>query len=626
MILKAYFRDISLIVLFFNLLGIGSTVAQIRIDRLEPPCWWTGMSDPSLQLLVYGKGISEATPSVQHSGVLLDSVVRTENTDYLFLYLSIAPNTAAGRMEILFSLPQKGKKKPQSVRYAYELKSRSPGSAQRQGFTPADVIYMLMPDRFSNGDPANDSMPGLLEKANRSNPDGRHGGDIKGIRNHIEYFKETGITALWVNPLVENNMPAYSYHGYAATDFYRIDPRFGTLEEYITLSDELRENGIGLIADMVFNHCGLKHWWMENLPTSTWIHQWPEFTRSNYRAESLMDPYAAEIDRKEMLAGWFDHGMPDLNQQDPLLATYLIQNSIWWIETAGLAGIRMDTWPYVDAGFTAKWIERIREEYPNFSILGETWLQKEAHTAWFQQNPGTSFNPQTNLTFLTDFPLSYAINRAFRDEDSWTGGLYDLYYVLSQDFMYANPKHLMTFVDNHDVQRFYSNQGSNYDQWDLAMTFLFTTRGIPVIYYGTEILMEGEKGKGDADLRKDFPGGWSGDSVSVMLGKGLSADQQKALSRFKELVKLRTEGRFHQGDLVHFVPRDGVYVYGWKNDHEELLVILNKNDKETTIDPARYRELLKEKKVGIEYFTGQVYDLTKPVILPARKPLVMYLK
>ncbi|HRZ42835.1 MAG TPA: glycoside hydrolase family 13 protein [Bacteroidales bacterium] len=626
MILTRFSGISLLIILFFIYIGTGVSEAQVKIERLEPPCWWTGMSDPSLQLLVYGKGISSTTPSVQYPGVLLDSVVRTGNPDYLFLYLSISPNTAAGKLEILFAAPQKGKKKPPVIHHPFELKSRETGSAQRQGFTSSDVIYMLMPDRFANGDPANDSVGGMLEKANRSNPDGRHGGDIRGIRNHIGYFRETGITALWINPLLENNMHAYSYHGYAATDFYSIDPRFGTLDEYLSLSDELRKNGIGLIADMVFNHCGLNHWWMNNLPTSTWIHQWPEFTRSNYRAESLMDPYAAASDQKEMLEGWFDRGMPDLNQQDPLLATYLIQNSIWWIETAGLTGIRMDTWPYVDAGFTEKWIDRIREEYPKFSVLGETWLQKEAHTSWFQQNPATRFNSGSNLTFLTDFPLSYAINRAFRDEDSWTGGLYDLYYVLSQDFLYANPKHLMTFVDNHDVQRFYSNQGDNYNLWDLGMTFLFTTRGIPVIYYGTEILMEGEKSKGDADLRKDFPGGWADDTVSVLLGRGFSADQMKALNRFRQLVKLRTEGIYHQGDLVHFVPRDGVYVYGWSHYYENLLVILNKNSSETLFDPERFRELTGGKTLGIEYFTQEVYSLDKPFVIPPQKPLVLYLK
>jgi neopullulanase len=591
--------------------------------RVEPPFWWAGMKSSNLQILVHQQNIAASQIAINHTGIMIDTVIRTGNPNYLFINLSISPELKSAKFDLEFRFS--GKKKP--ILYPYELKERTNGSAQRQGFGESDIIYMLMPDRFANGDTLNDNRPGMLEKANRNNPDGRHGGDIAGLIQNLDYFSKTlGVTAVWINPLVENNMPAYSYHGYAATDFYRIDPRFGSNEDYRKLSEMMEQQGLKLISDMVFNHCGLNHWWMKDLPTETWIHQFPEFTRSNYRAEALMDPYASAADRKEMHSGWFDNSMPDLNQNDSLLARYLIQNSIWWIEYTHLSGIRMDTWPYADAGFLNRWLTEIKTEYPNFSILGETWLQKEAHTAYFQQNHLSGINPASRLEFLTDFPLSYAINRAFNEKDSWTSGMASLYYVIAQDFLYSRPDRLCIFLDNHDVMRFFTNQKESLQNWELGMTYLFTSRGIPVIYYGTEILMPGDKGKGDADLRRDFPGGWHGDSVNAFINKGLSPEQTYALNKTRELIFLRKGGLINRGRLIHYIPRDGVYVYGWIGNGQNLMVMLNNNDVEINLDPNRFTELRAKQNKAIDLSNGREVELDKAIIIPPKKSLIYHIQ
>ncbi|MFO7723350.1 MAG: glycoside hydrolase family 13 protein [Bacteroidales bacterium] len=599
--------------------SLYAQIAQPKVARIEPPFWWTGMKDNTLQIMVYEKDISKTVPSITHPGVLLDSVIRTDNPNYLFLYCTIQDDAPSGSFQIIFHIDKKKK-----ITVNYELKAREPGSANRPGIAQTDIVYMLMPDRFANGEPANDNMPDMLDKADRSNPDGRHGGDLKGIVNNVSYFNEkVGATVLWINPLLENNMPAYSYHGYATTNYYRVDPRFGTNEDYRQLSKELKKHNTKLMKDMVFNHCGSNHWWMRDLPTKTWVHQFPDFTRSNYRAETLMDPYSSESDLSEMLTGWFDTTMPDLNQQDPILARYLIQNSIWWIEYADLNGIRMDTWPYADATFLADWISAVNLEYPNFTILGETWLQKEAHTAWFQANALNTMNPSVNLKYLTDFPLHYAMNRAFREKDSWTGGVADLYYVLSQDFLYKKPDNLFVFLDNHDLMRFFTVQEKDPKRWEMGVTFLLTTRGIPVIYYGTEIQMEGDKGKGDADLRRDFPGGWPGDTMSAFTGYRLPAELLYAQKTMKNLADWRTSG-FFQGNLIHYIPRDGVYVYFRKpDDLNPMMLIINNNDQEYSLDLNRFSKELGNSTGAFDIKAEQNVTLSSPLHIPPKTSLVL---
>lgn len=564
------------------------------------------MKNQSLQLLVHHSAIGQFKPVINYQGVAIANIHKAESPNYLFIDLIISPETKPGKMEIMFT---NGEKKSE-FKVLYELKQRAGGGETKIGFGPQDVIYMLMPDRFSNGESANDNVASMLEKADRTNPNGRHGGDIQGIANHVDYFKKLGVTAVWVNPLLENNMEKYSYHGYSITDFYKIDPRFGNNDDYIQLSNLLKTRGIKLIADMVFNHCGLNHWWMKDLPFADWVHQFPEFTRSNYRSETLMDPYASSEDRRYMNDGWFDNTMPDLNQENFFLANYLIQNSIWWVEVANLGGIRMDTYPYSNQDFMSRWMSRIYEEYPNFNVVGETWLQSVPHTSWFQNNAFNNRRPNTNLQSLTDFPMMNSLNMAFNENDSWTEGAARFYMVLSQDFAYENPEKLVIFADNHDVSRFFSTQNTNIDNWKMGMGILMTTRGIPVIYYGTEILMEGKKDDGDAALRKDFPGGWLNDQKSVNELKGLTEDELMAWNYMNKLLIFRQNSEaLKNGKLLHFIPMDGVYAYLRYSSNQKVMVFVNNSKESRTVKMARFKEATD----GVQSMRNIITDLSFPV-------------
>ena len=504
--------------------------------KVEPPFWWTGMHVDTLQLMAYGDGIARTAPKLVYPGLRIAAIEKTTNPNYLFIKLVINDTTLPGNFQIDFLGDEK-------IIFScnYTLLGRKPGSRDRQGFGPDDVIYLMMPDRFANGDRKNDNMPGMLEQADRSNPDGRHGGDLKGVRDHLGYFVDMGYTALWLNPLLENNNPKYSYHGYAITDFYRLDPRIGSNNEYVDFVDACHAEGIKVIMDMVFNHCGHGHWWMDDLPADDWIHQWPEFTRSNFRAPVNSDPHASAYDKKRMEKGWFDTNMPDLNQNNELLADYLIQNSIWWVEYAGLDGIRMDTYPYSDQGFMKRWMQRMQKEYPHFNIVGEAWLQKEAITSFYAGSEDKRFGYDSGLPSVTDFPMYYAISRAFNEEESWTEGMARLYYVPAQDFLYDDPHHNVIFADNHDLDRFYTSMQADLRKYMMGMAYLLTTRGIPKIYYGTEILMEGEEHQGHGYIREDFPGGWKGDKVNAFTGSRLSTDQRFAQQYLSTLLNWRKQ-------------------------------------------------------------------------------------
>ncbi len=514
------------LLIFIILLQPFINYSQPVSYRVDPPSWWVGMEDSTLQLMFHGDNIAQANVIADYPGVILKNTTRLENPDYLVLDFVITRDARPGNIPIVFEYQRE-------ILFTvdYQLKGRNDGSRNREGFGKDDVIYLIMPDRFSNGNPGNDSVPGMLEAAHRSDPNGRHGGDIQGIRDMLDYISRLGVTAVWLTPLLENNMPSYSYHGYAITDYYRIDPRFGSIDDYKSLVDDCHHKGLKVIIDMVFNHCGSNHFWLKDMPMDDWIHQFPEYTRSNYRSETAMDPYASNFDRERMLTGWFDRTMPDLNQHNEILASYLIQNSIWWIEFAGLDGIRMDTYPYSYKDFMAKWMKRVLEEYPNFTVVGETWQQKEAQTAYWQNASPVSDGYVSYLPSVTDFPLQYALRDAFTEEEGWTKGLARLYYVLSQDFVYSDPFRNVVFADNHDLNRFYSSIGEDFNRFKMAMAFLLTTRGIPVIYYGTEYLMTGEKEKSDGFIRGDFPvGAGSGAKRRPSL-----ADRRSAVSR-KRLI------------------------------------------------------------------------------------------
>jgi len=609
------------ILLFFSLYSFSQT-DQSTIERIEPPFWWVGMEESFLQLLVYGENICDYDVELESNDVSLNKVIPVENPNYLFLNLAIPEETDPGTFVLNFT-----HKQGNSFSYNYELKERKVGSKKRVGFGPSDVIYLLMPDRFANGDPANDSMPGMYEPANSEDQHGRHGGDLQGVIDHMDYLNGLGITALWMNPFLENNNPEFSYHGYAISDFYKTDPRMGTNETFLELVEMCHQNGIKVIMDQVFNHCSLYHWFIEDMPTEDWIHQFPEYTRSNFRAPTITDPYASEFDRTRMLTGWFDRHMPDLNQKNELLANYLIQNSIWWIEYADLDGIRLDTQPYSYKEMVAEWGKRVFEEYPDFNIVGEAWLQKIAITSFFQENQHMVDGYNSNLPSVTDFPLHYALEKAFLEEEGWTTGMARLYYILAQDFLYANPNMNVVFLDNHDLSRYYSVIDKDFDVFQMAFAYLVTTRGIPMVYYGTEILKTGHESDGHGHIRTDFPGGWPGDESSAFTSDGRTKKQNQAFDYCSHLLNWR-KGKdvIHNGQLKHFVPDDGVYVLFRYNEEETIMLILNNNKKKRELNTDRFVECMEGFKKGYDVINDKKVKKLNTLEIPGKTAMILEFK
>ncbi|MBN1951304.1 MAG: glycoside hydrolase family 13 protein [Bacteroidales bacterium] len=613
----------SLIILCTFLLFSWNSFAGTDEPRVkvEPPCWWTGLGTDTLQLIVYGDDIASAEVSLKSDQMTIMEVHKAENPDYLFLDLKIFPGAKAGKYPLIF------KKGRERIQVDYELLIRANQTDLYQGLNSSDAIYLLMPDRFANGSPANDNQEGMLENANRENPNGRHGGDIEGIRQHLGYMADMGFTALWINPVIENNRPAYSYHGYGITDFYQTDSRYGTNEEYRQLAQEAHDKGLKLIMDMVFNHCDTTQYTVADPPFADWVNQWETFTRSNFRGEVKADPYAANSDITRMSRGWFDTFMADLNQDNPFLMTYLIQNSIWWIEYLGLDAIRMDTYAYPEKGGMAKWAATIKRLYPNFTILGEVWLQKTAHTAYWQAREDNFDGYNSHIPVVTDFPLHYAVYQGLNENEGWTEGLRRMYYVLSEDFLYDDPMNLVVFPDNHDVSRYYTLVKENLDHYKLGLAFLLTVPRIPQIYYGTEILMTGEEHTGHGYIRQDFPGGWEGDTINAFTGEGLAADQLEAQAYLKKLLNWRrTNPVVQQGQFRHFIPENNTYVYFRYTDTGSLMVILNASDKLQTLQMERFREGWGGYSEGKDILTGKTHTLTTELTVPAKTPLILELK
>ena len=612
------FIVILVIVFHFPILAYS-----VSIDRVEPPFWWTGMVNPQLQLLVHGEDISSTMPEINYPGVEINEVIRTANPNFLFINMTIQSDIPPGNFEIFF---KKGRTNVTVI--SYELKQRKIESAERKGFTKTDVVYLLMPDRFANGDTTNDFIEGMQEQTERNNPDGRHGGDIAGIIKYLDYIRDLGFTALWCNPLVENDNPFYSYHGYAITDYYKIDPRFGTNKDYVKLVNECHKRNMKVIMDMVLNHCSIYNWMMQDLPETSWLHSHDEYTRSNFRASTLTDPHASTLDKDLMLTGWFDSHMADLDQRNILLANYLIQNSIWWIEFSGIDGIRLDTQPYSYKKFVSQWGTAILNEYPRFNIVGEAWLQQESITSYFQKDANNSDGYNSNIPSVTDFPLYYAINRAFNEKDGWTEGLAGLYNVLAQDFLYPAPENNLIFCDNHDLTRFYTGIGMNLKKWKMGMAFLLTTRGIPAIYYGTEILMTGEESKGHGEIRKDFPGGWKGDPINAFTSTGRTKEQNDALGYLRTLLRWRMNNKaVTQGRLIHFVPENEIYVYFRIINDECVMVAMNNSLNEVkALKTDRFVECMKGYKYGKNVITGQTVQYIDVLTLPPKSALVLELK
>jgi glycosidase len=551
----------------------------------------------------------------------MSGFTRVSNTNYLFIELLIRGQAKPVNFRIDFLYSDSV-----VISRTYELKERRPGSSERRGFNSSDVIYLLMPDRFANGDPGNDTVAGMTEGCDRSNPDGRHGGDLQGVADHLDYLEDLGITALWMNPFVENNNPKYSYHGYAITDFYRTDPRLGTNELFISLVDKCHRKGLKVIMDQILNHASIHHPFLQDPPDESWVHLFPEFTRSNFRASTIMDPYASRYDRDRMLNGWFDHHMPDLNQKDPLLLKYLIQNSIWWVEYADLDGIRLDTQPYPDREATAAWSSALFREYPYFNIVGEAWMQQESMTAYFQKDTRNPDGYNSGIPTVTDFPLYYALNRSFNEKEGWTEGLARIYLLRAQDYLYGNPENKLLFCDNHDLNRFYSSIGQDLDQFKMGMVYIMTSPGIPMIYYGTEILMTGLESQGHGFIRTDFPGGWPDDTVNCFIRAGRTEDQHAAFDFLQNLLAWRQNNTaIHAGKMIHFVPEDGIYAFFKENKDATVMVIFNNNNIEKKVPTERFAECMKEYTSAFNPLTGERTDDTAIIIVPAKSATILEL-
>ena len=618
--------------------------AAQKIDRIEPTNWYVGMKNPSVQLMVYGKDIRSAEVSTNYPGVKIDSLVRLDSPNYLLVYMNIK-DAQPGTMKLCFKT---GKNK---TNVNYELKARDMKGEDRQGFTNADVLYMLMPDRFASSG-KNLEVKGLnAYKVDRSQPSLRHGGDLEGLRQHLDYFTELGVTALWFTPVLENNSPDHgkssSYHGYATTDYYRVDPRFGSNADYRRLVDEAHKKGLKVVMDMIFNHCGFEHPWVKDLPSKDWLNtpEWlyPEnqkytvktqtmdgeqttntkYLQTSYKLTPVLDPYASKVDLHETVDGWFVPTMPDLNQRNEHLMSYLIQNSEWWIETVGIDGIRMDTYPYADRKGMARWMEVLNEEYPNFNTVGETWVTEPAYTAaWQKDSPLQKEN--SNLKTVMDFAFFDRVNQAKNEEtDAWWNGFNRIYNSLCYDYLYKDPSHVMAFIENHDTDRFL---GETQDTLALkqALALLLTVNRIPQLYYGTEVLMNGTKQVTDGNVRKDFPGGFPGDTRSCFTTEGRTKAENDMFRWTARLLHWRQGNEvITKGKQTQFIPQNGVYVVARSYNGKNVMTVINGTSKAATMKAERYAEIIGDAQEATNILTGHKINISKDVKLAPRGVMVL---
>ncbi|MBK0384259.1 glycoside hydrolase family 13 protein [Pedobacter sp. SD-b] len=580
------------------------------LERVEPMFWFTKMHNPKLQLLVHGKDIASHKVKLNYPGVQLVKVNKVESPNYLFLDLLVSPFAKAGEFTINFT--EKGKK---SLSYNYRLKDKENSPNRIQGVTQKDFIYLLMPDRFSNGDTSNDVVKGLKEATvNRDSMYYRHGGDIQGVINHLDYLKDLGVTTIWMTPEIENDMPQASYHGYAVTDHYKIDPRFGTNQLYKKYVEDCHAKGLKVIKDIVHNHIGSNHWFYNDLPMKNWLNQWPVYTQTSYRDQPVMDPHASEADKKKMLDGWFVPTMPDLNQRNPYVQNYLTQNHIWWIEYAGIDGLRLDTYPYNDPEFMADWELKLHAEFPRLSIFGETLVSSVASQAFFTGGNTVNRGFDTHLPGVTDAVLKDAIYEGLNGKNGWVDGINRIYATLAQDFLYKNPNNNCIFLDNHDMSRFYAMVNEDFAKYKMGITMLLTMRGIPEMYYGTEILMKNYANP-DGLVRSDFMGGWATDSLDKFTEKGRTPKENEAFDYVKTLANYRQKSEALQsGKLMQYVPENDLYVYLRyipNRPKGTVMVVINNTENNKTLDTARFAEQLKGITKGKDIFTGKIANINQ---------------
>jgi glycosidase len=601
-----------------------TTANFAQIERVEPPFWWTNMHLSHVQIMFYGKNIAQYKVSVSN-GIVIENIKKTENPNYVFVTINTKNTTA---QELTFSFKSKNKV---AFTENYSLKTRKVNSKFRESYDASDVIYLIMPDRFANGNPNNDSTNEAVEKSNRNFPGGRHGGDIEGIIKNLDYLKNLGVTALWPTPLCEDNDKQYSYHGYGQSDVYKIDSRYGTNADYQRLSAELHQRGMKNIMDYVTNHWGAEHWMLKDLPTYDWLHQFPGYAQTNYRMTTQFDSNASKTDATMCMDGWFVKSMPDLNQSNPLVLNYLTQNAIWWIEFADLDGFRVDTFSYNDKEGIAKWTKAITDEYPHFNIVGEVWMHDQAQMSYWQKDSkiGAIENYNSYLPSVMDFTLHDAISTVFsEDNSSWDKGIIKVYENFTNDFLYPNPNNLLLFAENHDTQRFNEIYKNDIKKYKMAMTLIATIRGIPQLYYGSEIGMNGNKEKsGDADIRKDFPGGWEGDTNNAFTASGRTANQNDYFDFTSKLFNWRkAKSVIHNGKTTHYIPENNVYVYFRHNETESVMVIINNNPEKQTFKTNRFKENILNYKSGKEVLNNQSIDLTNEIVVEGKSVLILELQ
>ena len=612
-------QTLLIIMAVLSFLGFKTPV-QASIKKVAPTFWWAGMKNTELQVLLYGEDISSSDVSLTSSDVYLKEVVRQANSNYLILYLDLK-EARPQKFDIVLKKGRKVTKVP------YELKERIRRGTDIESFTSSDVLYLIMPDRFANGNPDNDVIPGMLEnKVDRNEQFGRHGGDFKGISEHLDYISDLGVTAIWLNPTQENDMKDGSYHGYAITDYYQIDRRFGTNEEFCNLVNEAHGKGLKVVMDMIFNHCGSENYLFKDKPQDDWFNFRSNYVQTSFKTASVMDIHASDYEKDIATDGWFTQVMPDLNQRNRHVARYLIQSSIWWIEYAGINGIRQDTHPYADYNFMSTWCKEVLEEYPHFNIVGETWLNSNVLVSYWQKDSKLAAPKNSNLPTVMDFPLTDLMGKAFDEETTeWSGGLYRLYDYHTQDLVYANPMNLLIFLDNHDTSRFCKNEedAKNIVRYKQAITYLLTTRGIPQIYYGTEILMAADKSEGDGCLRRDFPGGWKGDKVNCFTAEGRTDLQNEAFDYTRKLLNFRKGNEaICKGTMKHFSICKGVYVYERKYNDKSVVVFMNGTDEKQTLSLVPYREILPSSS-ATDFISGKNVVLDEEITLGSRETLLL---
>ena len=613
----------KLIVIFLFFVSITQTISAQKmpdLERIEPSFWWVGFKNHQLQLIVHGNEISQRDVSLNYQGVSLESVVKVENLNYLFLNLTINEEAKPGKFNIVFKT--KGKK---DINYDYELKSRNTSNIA-QGINSSDLIYLIMPDRFANGDSSNDKIAGMKDQTfSRDSMYYRHGGDLQGIINHLDYIKDLGVTTLWLNPVLENDEFKTSYHGYANTENYKIDRRFGSNELYQKMVSAAHDKGLKVIKDLVHNHMGSQHWTVLDKPFKSWVHQWSEFTRTTYKDQTIFDPYASAADKNQMQNGWFDKHMPDINQENELAKNYVTQSHIFWIEYAGLDGFRLDTYPYNNQEYMAEWGKAIKAEYPKFSFFGETYVHGVINQAYFTQGKTISQKIDTELPAITDFQVHFAMLNSLNQKFGWTEGVNDLYTVLASDFVYQDAYRNVIHLDNHDITRFYTGVGEDFNKFKSGIALLLTLRGIPQLYYGTELLMTGANHP-DGLLRADFLGGWKDDKVNKFTAEGRTAKENEAFNYVKTLANYRkSTTALQSGKTMQFVPVDGIYVYFRYDANKTVMVIYNSEEKSQNLKLNRFAERTNGFTGAKEISSTKILTAFDSIELPAKTTYIFEL-